>query len=753
MLPISKATIRRSKRRDRIAQWIITLGGVTVIASVIAILFLIVGVIAPLFRPGRSAQVAQGPVPGRPDVEKVLTVGVELVTGRQRSLTGYLLSADGTWTFVNLGAGKIEAMGSAKVEPPEGSTAKTVIAAERHGGNKYSLLWSDGSASLVEVDTIAEFDKQGNRTVRYKTYARGAFAAPSRGKPRRALLRGTDDEGLTGAMLIEGNQVLVLRKTIERAGLFGAKKAKISEALLKAGTPGKITALAMDEEGQVLYAGTDGGNLIRWDLDDEGQASRRQVVPAFADKRAVTTLGMVLGDMSLAVGDARGELTTWFQVRGPAAAKLRMIHRLQPHQGAVREILPSRRNKALLSLGGKGEIHLDYMTSQRRLLTLQARGNEPIHRMGYSVRGNSVIALDKRGALHVWELGEMYPEVSPKALFGKVFYEGYDEPSYAWQTTGGGDFEPKLSLVPLIFGTFKGTIYAMFFAVPLALFGAAYTSHFTTPAFKQWIKPTVEIMAAVPSVVIGFLVALWLAPIVERWILAVFASLATIPLAFLAFMLFWQLVRQYDWAKRVENGYEFLVLLPVIVVGALWAVALVGPIESHFFGGDFKLWLNRFLEMRYDQRNSIIIAFGLGFAVIPIIFSIAEDALSTVPHNMTAASMALGASRWQTLWRIIIPSASPGIFAGIMIGFGRAVGETMIVLMATGNTPILDASPFNGMRTLSANIAVEIPEAPVGGTLYRVLFLCAVILFLLTFLLNTAAELVRQRLRKRYGRF
>ena len=157
--------------------------------------------------------------------------------------------------------------------------------------------------------------------------------------------------------------------------------------------------------------------------------------------------------------------------------------------------------------------------------------------------------------------------------------------------------------------------------------------------------------------------------------------------------------------------------------------------------------------MQYDQRNCILIAFGLGFTVIPIIFSIAEDSLSNVPYSMTAASMAVGASRWQTLWRVVLPSASPGIFAAMMIGFGRAVGETMIVLMATGNTPILDWSPFNGMRTLSANIAVEIPEAPVGGTLYRVLFLCAVLLFLLTFTVNTAAELVRQRLRKRFGRF
>jgi phosphate transport system permease protein len=268
------------------------------------------------------------------------------------------------------------------------------------------------------------------------------------------------------------------------------------------------------------------------------------------------------------------------------------------------------------------------------------------------------------------------------------------------------------------------------------------------------IKPVVEVMATVPSVVIGFLIALWLAPIVANSILAFFVCLLTVPAAFAAFLLLWQLLRRWPWTRRVENGYEFLVLFPVLLLGVGLALWLAGPIEMRFFGGNFRQWLSAGpLGMRYDPRNSIIIAFGLGFTVIPIIFSLAEDALTNVPYQMTAASVALGASRWQTLWRVVLPSASPGVFAALMIGFGRAVGETMIVLMATGNTPILDWSPFDGMRTLSANIAVEISEAPVGGTLYRVLFLCAVLLFLLTFTVNTAAELVRQHLRKRYGRF
>ena len=157
------------------------------------------------------------------------------------------------------------------------------------------------------------------------------------------------------------------------------------------------------------------------------------------------------------------------------------------------------------------------------------------------------------------------------------------------------------------------------------------------------------------------------------------------------------------------------------------------------------------MGIAFDQRNSIIVGLAMGFAVIPTIFSIAEDAVFSVPKHLTAGSLALGATRWQTLTRVVLLTASPGIFSALMIGMGRAVGETMIVLMATGNTPLMDMSLFQGMRTLSANIAVEMGEAELLSTHYRVLFLAGLVLFAFTFLVNTAAELVRQRLRSRYS--
>jgi len=151
----------------------------------------------------------------------------------------------------------------------------------------------------------------------------------------------------------------------------------------------------------------------------------------------------------------------------------------------------------------------------------------------------------------------------------------------------------------------------------------------------------------------------------------------------------------------------------------------------------------------YVQRNALVVGVVMGFAIIPIIYTISEDALSAVPNHLRAASLGAGATPWQTAIRVIVPPATSGLFSAMMIGLGRAVGETMIVLMAAGNTPVMEWNLFNGFRTLSANIAVELPEAVQGSTHYRTLFLAALALFALTFVLNTAAEAVRIRFRKK----
>jgi phosphate transport system permease protein len=221
----------------------------------------------------------------------------------------------------------------------------------------------------------------------------------------------------------------------------------------------------------------------------------------------------------------------------------------------------------------------------------------------------------------------------------------------------------------------------------------------------------------------------------------------------------WQLLP--PWIRlRALPGLEFVLVLPVLLICG-WIGWSLGPLlertlcvvrdpETGLQLADFRLWWPVFTGLSFEQRNAFVVGFVMGFAVIPIIFTIAEDSMSNVPEAFRSGSLALGASRWQTATRIVLPTASAGIFSALMIGLGRAVGETMIVVMATGNVPVTEFNPFTGMRTLSANIAVELPEAPYLGTLYRTLFLGALVLFIMTFAVNTLAELLRQHLREKY---
>jgi phosphate transport system permease protein len=206
-----------------------------------------------------------------------------------------------------------------------------------------------------------------------------------------------------------------------------------------------------------------------------------------------------------------------------------------------------------------------------------------------------------------------------------------------------------------------------------------------------------------------------------------------------------------EMKNTIPETWAPIILVPVLLIAGGSAFLLSPFFETLFFGGDVRQYITNDLGVDFDQRNSLVVGLAMGFAVIPTIFSMAEDAIFSVPKHLTSGSLALGATQWQTLAKVVLLTASPGIFSAVMMGLGRAVGETMIVLMATGNTPILDWSIFQGMRTLAANIAVEMPESEVGSSHYRILFLAAFVLFVFTFIFNTFAELIRQRLREKYS--
>jgi phosphate transport system permease protein len=305
-------------------------------------------------------------------------------------------------------------------------------------------------------------------------------------------------------------------------------------------------------------------------------------------------------------------------------------------------------------------------------------------------------------------------------------------------------------LTPLVFGTLKAAFYAMLVAIPLALMGAIYTAYFMAPGMRVYVKPTIEIMGALPTVILGFLAGLWLAPFMEAHLGGIFALLMIVPLGVMLFAYAW-LYLPKKVLQNIPDGWGAALLIPVILLSGWFAFSISVPLEAWLFNGSLRDWFKSELGIGYDQRNSLVVGVAMGFAVIPTIFSIAEDAIFSVPKHLTVGSLALGATPWQTMSRVVLLTASPGIFSAVMIGFGRAVGETMIVLMATGNTPVMDLSVFQGMRTLAANIAVEMPESEVNSTHYRVLFLAALVLFLFTFVFNTLAEVIRQRLREKYS--
>ncbi len=739
---------RRTKRNDRIAKWVITLTGLAVIFSVILILVLITKVTLPLFQKPKAEIFATFEAP-RDREAGSLALGVD-----DYLETGYMLESSGQLRFFETLHGR--ETDSVQLHSPYDESAK-VVRVESFGRLEHTLVWSDSSVTIEQVSFKPFFDETRNnlRTIQHTVQRRFDFPPlPNNEQSVITLARANVDGRKTRIDLHNDGRITIIQ-LVETQSLFGGGDVETFEEVLNQDGHIPVTVLATGEKGTALYAGTSDGHLLRWNLEEPGGAEFLDNIKAFADERAITALGMVFGDYSLAVGDEQGYVTAWFPVRTESDSSqrsLQRIHDLSRHDSAVVAIRHSLRDKSILSLGRSGKLNLDHMTSERHLLSL---GNDsPVELFAFSGRSDSIIGMTAKGANIVWRLDNPHPEVSWKTLFGRVWYEGYDEPAFVWQSSAAtDDFEPKLSLTPLIFGTLKGTFYAMFFAVPLALFGAIYTSQFCRPRLREIIKPMVEVMAAVPTVIIGFLAALWLAPMIKASLGALFLSIIMLPAGLILAILVWQGLRRNEALLKVERGFEFLAIIPIIMLMVAIAATLGPTFENALFDGDMAQWMFSEHGVRYDPRNCIIIAFAMGFAVIPIIFTIAEDALSNVPPALRAASLACGASRWQTVWRVILPSASPGIFAGTMIGFGRAVGETMIVLMATGNTPIMDLSIFNGMRPLSANIAVEIPEAPVDGTLYRTLFLSAVILFVMTFVVNTVAEVIRQRLRKKYGRF
>ncbi len=477
------------------------------------------------------------------------------------------------------------------------------------------------------------------------------------------------------------------------------------------------------------------------------------------DRTNVTAWSFVLGDVSLILGGNNGELRRWSLVSSPTEGKkqfvLTGVWAAMP--GAVNFIYGNQTNKNVVVTS---DTKVKIVNATTGITRWVKDFEQTIINVSWNSAANTLAVCKKSGTVEIYSVTDPHPESSFKAFFGPVWYEGRVAPGFIWQSTSGtDDFEPKFSLTPLIFGSLKGVFYALLFALPLSILGALYVSQMMHPLFRSVIKPTMEWMASIPSVVLGFIGALWLAPVLATRITSLLIVTIAVPLAVMIISFVW--IKLFQNHDHFLGGYEWLFLIPIsfFLAAAFWQL---GPalekilfslptveVFKDNFPVDFRVWLREVLGLSYEQRNAFVVGLMMGYVVIPVIFSIAEEVFSNVPSNLKLAAQSLGASRWQVASMVIFPVALPGVFSAVLVGVGRAIGETMIVVMLSGNTAVLDLSPFTGMRPLSANIAVEIPEAARETTHYRVLFLNALILFAICLMLNSVAEFVRDHFRRK----
>ena len=731
---------------DGLTRVIIKTGGISIILCILGMCVFLVKEVIPLFLPSQATPtepISLSPLE-RPSTSAL--IGID-----EHQELAYVLRGD-TLEFVFLG----EATSAvSKIPSRDLSPGGSVTALARAFGKGHSLAMGteDGRVIPVAIEFTQDFQGDERSIASSVTVGTPMVAAPTPQPITKMAYQSTDSEVRIAALLQGQHLWLTTSRTASRSD--GTAAASITQVDLTPSIPGRVTALTLGSRAEILAVGTAEGNLYQLDLREPAQPVLIETTPASERDEAITALAYLMGDRSLVVGSASGQLTVWMPVRehpGTNVTHMKPVHRFSPHTSGVADITVSQRDKGFITTDASGAIRLHHSTSEQTLLALNPRQG-PLRNIYFAPKADGLIGLTEHNRLVHYHIANPYPEITWATLFSPAWYEGYEQPKLVWQSSSGSDdFEPKFSLTPLIFGTVKGTIYALLLAVPLAVLAAVYTAMFMHPNLRAKIKPTIEIMAALPTVVLGFLAGLWFAPILERNFPAMTGMMLVIPLAILVAAALY-LMLPASLRHRVRPGVEALLIMPIIVAVVWWCLETNAWWESFLFDGHYKPWLESHLGLNYDQRNAIVVGVAMGFAIIPIIYSISEEALSNVPKNLIAGSLALGATRWQTLAHLVLISASPGIFSALMIGLGRAVGETMIVLMATGNTPIMDWSMFNGFRTLSANIAVEIPEAPHGGTLYRTLFLAALLLFAATFALNTVAELIRQRLRSKYSQF
>ncbi|MDY0248491.1 MAG: ABC transporter permease subunit [Pseudomonas sp.] len=730
--------------KDTFARRAIALGGLSVIVAITLIFFYLLYEVMPLFKSATIKQESSFELHGEARASKILTMFTE-----EQNEVAALLTENGKLLFINAQNGQpVSAQ-----QLPLDDAAITSVNVKTPGADTLLLGLSNGQVLAVDTTFKVAFDAQGQR-LGVKPQITQLFSGKTLqlDAEQRALSAVTQQKAPDGMLLAglvgDGNIVMTLLR--QRTNFISGE---VQESLEPVHFPSNTLyeRLLIAPDHHYVFALHKTGRLDVYDSRDLSNIQLSHTLQLVEPGQHVTQMIFQLAQQSLLVGDSQGQITQFFMVRDEHdQQQLTKIRTLKLGDAPIKVLEAEQRRKGFVAIDNTGRVGIFNTTAEKTAIDQPLLNGEPLL-ASLAPRASMLLVQDAQGVFQRYAIDNPHPETSLKSLWGKVWYEGYSEPQYTWQSSSAStEFEPKFSLTPLAFGTLKAAFYAMLLSVPLAVCGAMYTAYFMAPAVRRKIKPVIELMEALPTVILGFFAGLFLAPFMETHLPGVFAVLLILPLGIISFAFAWaQLPSRIR--DVVPEGWHVVILIPLVAVLAWLSFSLSQPIELWFFNGDMRSWLSNDIGINFDQRNAMVVGFAMGFAVIPTIYSIAEDALFGVPKSLSHGSLALGATPWQTLVRVVLPTASPGIFSAVMIGMGRAVGETMIVLMATGNTPVMNANIFEGMRTLAANIAVEMGESALGSSHYRILFLAALVLFLFTFVVNTLADLVRQRLRKKYS--
>lgn len=725
--------------KDRLTRWYVAVGGLAVLAAITLIFFYLAYVVAPLFQGASLTQEAPLKPAWLSDAGKPLMLSIE-----EQNQVGMRISDKGEAIFFSIQDGA--ELKRISLPLPEGVSVAS-IGEDQPGTPLITLGLSNGQVLVFRHSYPVTYpdNKKTISPIITWPYGEAPFVLDDQGRALEHVSLNANGQSLLIAGST-GSQLHVLSLEQKENLMTGELSSELSRIELPQ-MSAAVKAIYIDPRQQWLYVINGRAQADVFSLRDRTLNGRYKLLE---DGNAeITASTQLVGGISLIIGNSKGGMAQWFMARD-VDGEQRFMHIRDFQMGItpIVKITAEQRRKGFIALDASGKLGVFHSTAHRTLLVDQVADSGEIFAM--SPRANRVV-VEHGGILIPMTLKNPHPEVSWSSLWGKVWYENYDEPKYVWQSTASNsDFEPKLSLAPLTYGTLKAAFYAMLLAAPLAIAAAIYTAYFMAPGMRRKVKPIIELMEAMPTVILGFFAGLFLAPYLEGHLPGVFSLLLLTPIGILLAGFAWS--RLPDSIRlRVPDGWESAILLPVVLLIGWASLGMSPHLENWFFGGDMRMWITNDLGITYDQRNALVVGIAMGFAVIPNIYSIAEDAVFSVPRGLTLGSLALGATPWQTLTRVVILTASPGIFSALMIGMGRAVGETMIVLMATGNTPIMDMNLFEGMRTLAANVAVEMPESEVGGSHYRVLFLAALVLLTFTFVMNTLAELIRQRLRKQYS--